>query len=122
MNGHSDGKIADRTGCEFLGRTPSVPALGIPLFSRGLLSEPQLFRRRDISGTRRNAMRLPQAILKDALDLAQIGEVVRDEPALTYKVLRYLNSPIMGQIEKGIRQRLLRPCRFWLPVRGLAEQ
>jgi c-di-GMP-related signal transduction protein len=67
-------------------------------------------------------MRLLQAILKDALDLAQIGEVVRDEPALTYKLLRYLNSPIMGQIEKSIRQRLLRPCRFWLPVRGLAEQ
>lgn len=67
-------------------------------------------------------MRLLQAILKDALDMAQIGEVVRDEPALTYKLLRYLNSPIMGQIEKGIRQRLLRPCRFWLPVRGLTEQ
>jgi c-di-GMP-related signal transduction protein len=99
-----------------------VPGLGIPLFSRGLLSEPQLFRRRDISGTRRKAMRLLQAILKDALDLAQIGDVVRDEPALTYKLLRYLNSPIMEQIEKSIRQRLLRPCRFWLPVRGLAEQ
>ena len=69
----------------------------------------------------KTAMRLLQAILKDALDLAQIEVVVRDEPALTYKPLRYLNSPIMEQIEKGIRQRLLRPCRFWLPVRGLTE-
>ena len=70
----------------------------------------------------KTAMRLLQAILKDALDLAQIEVVVRDEPALTYKPLRYLNSPIMEQIEKGIRQRLQRPCRFWLPVRGLTEQ
>ena len=40
-------------------------------------------------------MRLLQAILKDPLDLGQIESVVRDEPALTYKLLRYLNSPVM---------------------------
>jgi hypothetical protein len=33
--------------------------------------------------TRRNALRLLRAILKDPLDLAQIEVLVREEPALT---------------------------------------
>jgi EAL and modified HD-GYP domain-containing signal transduction protein len=50
-------------------------------------------------------MRLLQAVLKDPLDLAQIEAVVRDEPALTYKLLRYLNSPVM---ERKVEVRSIR--------------
>jgi EAL and modified HD-GYP domain-containing signal transduction protein len=46
--------------------------LGFRYFQGDFFLQPQLFRRREISGTRRNAMRLLQAIFKDPLDLAQI--------------------------------------------------
>jgi hypothetical protein len=40
-------------------------------------------------------MRLLRAILEDPLDPAQIESIVRDEPAVTYKPQRYLNSPVL---------------------------
>ena len=50
-------------------------------------------------------MRLLRTILQDPLDLAQIESIVRDEPALTYKLLRYLNSPVM---ERKVELRSIR--------------
>ena len=80
-------------------------SLGFRCFQGDFFLRPQIFRRREISGTRRNALRLLQAILKDPLDLVQIETVVRDEPALTYKLLRYLNSPAM---ERKVEVRSIR--------------
>ena len=80
-------------------------SLGFRCFQGDFFLKPQTFRRREISGTRRNALRLLQAILKDPLDLVQIETVVRDEPALTYKLLRYLNSPVM---ERKVEVRSIR--------------
>jgi c-di-GMP-related signal transduction protein len=80
-------------------------ALGIRYFQGDFFMKPQLFRRREIAGTRLSAMRLLQAILKDPLDLGQIESVLRDEPALTYKLLRYLNSPVM---ERAVEVRSIR--------------
>jgi EAL and modified HD-GYP domain-containing signal transduction protein len=73
----------------------SARRLGYTAFQGDFFLKPQLFRRREISGTRLSALRLLQAILKQPLDLAEIESVVRDEPAFTYKLLRYLNSPVM---------------------------
>jgi len=71
--------------------------LGFTSFQGDFFLKPQLFRRREIAGTGLSALKLLRAILKDPLDLAEIESVVRDEPALTYKLLRYLNSPIMDR-------------------------
>jgi EAL and modified HD-GYP domain-containing signal transduction protein len=46
-------------------------SLGFRCFQGNFFLKPQIFRRREITGTRRNAMRLLQAILKDPLDLPQ---------------------------------------------------
>lgn len=70
-------------------------AVGFRCYQGDFFLKPRVYRRKDISGTRRNALRLLQAIRSDPLDLAQIESVVRDEPAFTYKLLRYLNSPVM---------------------------
>jgi len=78
---------------------------GLPLFSGRLFSYATTFLEAGITSSRRNALRLLQAILKDPLDLPQIEAVVRDEPALTYKLLRYLNSPVM---ERRVEVRSIR--------------
>src|SRR5262249_18300139 len=66
-------------------------------FQGSFFLKPQLFRRREITGSRLNALRLLQAILKDPIDLAEIESIVRQEPAIAYKLLRYLNSPVMDR-------------------------
>jgi len=79
--------------------------LGFTFFQGDFFLKPQLFRRREIAGTRLSALKLLRAILKDPLDLHEIEAVVREEPALTYKLLRYLNSPIM---ERPVEVRSIR--------------
>jgi len=91
VNSWEDHKAARRLGCTS--------------FQGDFFLKPQLFRRREIAGTRLSALKLLRAILKDPLDLAEIESVVRDEPALTYKLLRYLNSPIM---ERPVEVRSIR--------------
>jgi EAL and modified HD-GYP domain-containing signal transduction protein len=79
--------------------------LGFTFFQGDFFLKPQLFRRREIAGTRLNALRLLRSILRDPLDLHEIEAVVREEPALTYKLLRYLNSPVM---ERPVEVRSIR--------------
>ena len=43
--------------------------------------KPQLFRRREVAGTRRSSMRLLRTILEDPLDLAQIQMAAREQLA-----------------------------------------
>jgi c-di-GMP-related signal transduction protein len=83
----------------------SARQAGFRCFQGSFFLAPQIFRRREISGTRRNALRLLRAILLEPLDLARIEDILRDEPALTYKLLRYLNSPIM---ERQVEVRSIR--------------
>jgi c-di-GMP-related signal transduction protein len=78
---------------------------GFHAFQGNFFLKPQLFRRRDVAGTQKNSLRLLQAILKSPLDQAQIEEILREEPALTYKLLRYLNSPVM---ERQVEVRSIR--------------
>jgi c-di-GMP-related signal transduction protein len=69
--------------------------LGFSFFHGDYFLKPQLFRRREIAGTRLSALRLLEAVLRDPLPLSDIEHIVREEPALSYKLLRYLNSPVM---------------------------
>lgn len=80
-------------------------SLGFNAFQGDFFLKPQLFRRREISGTRLNALRLLRSILKNPLDLADIESIVREEPAFTYKLLRYLNSPVL---ERKVEVRSIR--------------
>ena len=59
--------------------------------------EPRVMERRDIGGSRASALRLLQAVHKSPLILAEIEDILKHEPALTLKLLRYLNSPILAR-------------------------
>ena len=49
-------------------------------------------------------IQLLQAISSDVLDFNQIEELIKHDPSLTYRLLRYLNSPLLG---------------FWTPITSL---
>jgi len=59
--------------------------------------EPRVMERRDIGGSKASAIRLLQAVHKSPLRVAEIEDILKHEPALTVKLLRYLNSPILAR-------------------------
>jgi EAL and modified HD-GYP domain-containing signal transduction protein len=59
--------------------------------------EPQLLERRDIASTKANALRLIHAVQTSPMELARLEEILKQEPAFSVKLLRYLNSPVMAR-------------------------
>jgi EAL and modified HD-GYP domain-containing signal transduction protein len=53
-------------------------------------------RARHIPASKTTYLRLLQAISKSELDLGEIENLVKHEPSLCYRLLRYLNSPLLG--------------------------
>jgi c-di-GMP-related signal transduction protein len=53
-------------------------------------------RARHIPASQTTYLRLLQAISKSELDLGEIENLVKHEPSLCYRLLRYLNSPLLG--------------------------
>lgn len=55
--------------------------------------EPQLLKRRDLAGSPSNCMQLLRLVHEREMNLPKIEEIMKQEPALMYKLLRFLNSP-----------------------------
>jgi len=93
---------ADRASCRLPGEEHQLARrAGFRDFQEQVFLKPQLFRRRAIAGTRRNALDLIKAIMKNPLELAQIERILRGDPTLSYKLLRHLNSPEMERKVEG---------------------
>lgn len=69
--------------------------LGFSLFQGFFFLEPQILRKRDIPSSHVNALNLLSAVHRSPLDISTIDDILKLDPGLTYKLLRYLNSPIM---------------------------
>jgi EAL and modified HD-GYP domain-containing signal transduction protein len=59
--------------------------------------EPQVLERKEIASTKSNALQLLQAVHESPMDLRRVEEILKLEPAFSVKLLRYLNSPILGR-------------------------
>jgi len=93
---------ADRASCRLPGEEHQLARrAGFRDFQEQVFLKPQLFRRRATAGTRRNALDLIKAIMKNPLELAQIERILRGDPTLNYKLLRHLNSPEMERKVEG---------------------
>jgi c-di-GMP-related signal transduction protein len=51
---------------------------------------------RSIPSSKLNYLRLLEAVNSPNFDFSKIEEVLKQEPSLVYKLLRYLNSPLLG--------------------------
>lgn len=71
-------------------------ALGFRGFQGFFFLEPRVMERRDIGGSRASSLRLLHAVHKNPLFVVEIEDILKQEPALTVKLLRYLNSPIFA--------------------------
>jgi EAL and modified HD-GYP domain-containing signal transduction protein len=65
---------------------------GYSLFQGFFYCKPQVLTARDIPGFRPNYARMLRAVSRRELNLLEIEQILKQEPSLLYKLLRYLNS------------------------------
>jgi c-di-GMP-related signal transduction protein len=66
---------------------------GYSYFQGYFFSRPEMLSRHDIPSNKLNYLRVLQAVNRRELDLHEVSEGIKTEPALSYRLLRYLNSP-----------------------------
>ncbi len=69
---------------------------GYRLFQGYFFRRPERLQARKIPANQATFLRLLQAIAKPQLDFNEIEDLIKHEPSLCYRLLRYLNSPLLG--------------------------
>ena len=72
----------------------AAQAAGYSLFQGFFFQKPQVLSSREIPALKINYTRLLAAAQQPQLDFAQVEDIIKSEPSLCYRFLRYLNSPI----------------------------
>lgn len=70
--------------------------MGYSYFQGYFFCKPIMVEGRDIPGNKLNYVRLLAAVNTDSFDFEKIESILKQEPSLVYKLLRYLNSPLLG--------------------------
>jgi c-di-GMP-related signal transduction protein len=70
--------------------------MGYTLFQGFFFQRPELMRTRDIAPLHAGHFRLLEAVQRAELDYDVVERLVRAEPTLCLRLLRYLNSPLFG--------------------------
>lgn len=71
--------------------------MGYDFFQGHFFLEPQVLKRTEIAATKMHCLELLRLVQRRPLDILKVEAVLKQEPALMYKLLRYLNSPLMGR-------------------------
>ncbi|HEY1678928.1 MAG TPA: HDOD domain-containing protein [Candidatus Sulfotelmatobacter sp.] len=69
---------------------------GFTLFQGYFFHQPERMRARHIPAAQSNNLRLLQAISAAEVDLNVVEDLIKHDASLCYRLLRYLNSPVMG--------------------------
>jgi len=67
--------------------------LGYSYFQGYFFSRPEMVRHHDIPGYKLNYLRVLQAVNQPEINLRDVSERIKGEASLSYRLLRYLNSP-----------------------------
>ena len=71
-------------------------SLGYSYFQGYFFCKPSMLETREIPGNKLLQLRLLNLVSGPELDYAAIEELLKNEPSLLYRLLRYLNSPLLG--------------------------
>jgi c-di-GMP-related signal transduction protein len=69
---------------------------GFAQFQGYFFRRPERMRARQIPANQATYLRLLQVISRPKTDFGEIEELIKREPSLCYRLLRYLNSPLLG--------------------------
>ena len=70
--------------------------IGFQYFQGYFFSKPQMIASRDLPAFQANYLRILQAIHRPEMNRQEVERIIKSEPSLCYKLLRYLNSPFFG--------------------------
>ena len=70
--------------------------MGYTLFQGYFFSKPTMVEGRKIPSNKLNYIRLIEVVNAPNFETEKIEEILKQEPSLVYKLLRYLNSPLLG--------------------------
>ena len=70
--------------------------MGYELFQGYFFARPELMKGEDVPGFKHNCMQLLQEIHQPDLDVNRLEEILKRDVALSYKLLRYINSAHFG--------------------------
>ncbi len=68
-------------------------ALGYTYFQGYFFSKPEMLSRKDIPQSQMNYLLVLQAVNRAEMDIAEVSERIKAEASLSFRLLRYLNSP-----------------------------
>ena len=101
--------------------------MGYQLFQGYFFARPVIVSTREIPGLKLNRLRILQQLQVPQMDFHAISELIRREPSLSYKLLRFVNSALFNirQPIESVRQATSyigeTAMRHWLPVVILAD-
>ncbi len=102
-------------------------SLGYQYFQGYFFNKPEIIRGRDISGSKLHYLLMLQEINRPELNFKKLGEIIKKEVSLSYKLLRYINSAYFGLPNKisSILQALVllgeREIRKWCSLIAIAQ-
>jgi EAL and modified HD-GYP domain-containing signal transduction protein len=102
-------------------------ALGYSYFQGYFFSKPTMVEARNIPGNKLNYLRLLETVNTADLRLERVEEVLKQEPSLVYKLLRYINSPVFALRKevRSIRQAIFligeKEFRRWVSIVALVS-
>jgi EAL and modified HD-GYP domain-containing signal transduction protein len=73
---------------------------GYSYFQGYFFSRPEMLTRHDIPQNKLNYLRILQAVNRPEMNLHEVGERIKSEASLGYRLLRYLNSPAFPLISQ----------------------
>ena len=98
---------------------------GYHLFQGYFFCKPQMIQTRDLAPSKLSALRFLSEVSRDESSFDKLEDIFRQDPALTVRLLRYLNSAAFGWRHEigSLRHALnvigLRPLRQWAMMMGL---
>ncbi|MFZ0634154.1 MAG: HDOD domain-containing protein [Candidatus Acidiferrales bacterium] len=72
--------------------------MGYSFFQGYFFCRPQMLERRDVPAYKLNYLRVLQAVNRREIDIAEVTAIIKQEASLSYRLLRYLNSPAFGLV------------------------
>jgi c-di-GMP-related signal transduction protein len=96
--------------------------MGYEYFQGYFFCRPEMVSRRNVPENKLAYVQLLRAALAPEIDLIHMGELIKQEVSLTYRLLRYLNSPLFGlageihSIEHAMRLLGERAIQKWVSL------
>lgn len=85
---------------ETLQQFEKLKMLGFTLFQGYFFAKPEMLKQRKITTSKQNILELISQANQIDLDIQRISEIFSIDPGLTYKLLRFINSPSYGSSQE----------------------